>query len=546
MMASCSDILDETPSSGYDRDTFFDSVDRVESAVLGVYGAISNSNHYGWYQMSLPASDDMYLTNRTSNDNQIHDIVHYSLSSSNAWVQILWQQKYIALNRANLAIAGVEAMKDYPQEKRLLELDAELRFLRAFVSFDLVVNWGDVPYKTSSTDDYASAFGPRCDRQQIYDTIISDLEFAAENLPWQVSNSPERPGQGAARAMLMRVMMQRAGYSLSNDGTLSRPEENERTALFRKVLAQWKIFETEGFHGFHPGGYVEYFMNTSAGIANPVETLWEISMTHEQGRLNGSAWGVYNGPAVAAPTGISATEATGYMGRANGFFIVLPEWKDFYEESDVRRDVNICEYQLAWNATEKIHEKKARPNTSWYVGKWRREWMSPESWNKNMNYGDVNYCPLRYADVVLLAAEAANEVGESSLAWELINRVRVRAGAIPVNNSNYEVIMAPVKAHLTLTYIDDSTDSGKIKTLLYFERGRELAYEGQRKYDLIRWGVLGDALRLFGRMTILNSKNTPMYPAFRNFTDGKNELLPIPLKELQSNPLLEGRNNPGF
>ncbi len=93
-------------------------------------------------------------------------------------------------------------------------------------------------------------------------------------------------------------------------------------------------------------------------------------MTHEQGRLNGSAWGVYNGPAVAAPTGISATEATGYMGRANGFFIVLPEWKDFYEESDVRRDVNICEYQLAWNATEKIHEKKASPYTCWYIGTW--------------------------------------------------------------------------------------------------------------------------------------------------------------------------------
>ncbi|MBD5233602.1 MAG: RagB/SusD family nutrient uptake outer membrane protein [Bacteroidales bacterium] len=545
-LASCSDILDETPSSGYDRDNFFANVERAESAVLGVYGAISENTHYGWYQMALPASDDMYFTNRTHNDNQVHDIVHYAVNSTNTWIQTLWEQKYVSVNRANLAIEGIENMKAYPSDERLVQLVAELRFLRAFIAYDLVVNWGDVPFKTESTATYEGAFGARRDREDIYDIIVDDLTFAADNLPWTAAGAPERPGQGAARGMLMRVLMQRAGYSLSMDGELSRPDNSTRTALYRQVLEQWKAFEAAGVHNFHPGGYAEYFKNTSAGIANPVETLWEIPMTHEQGRRNGSAWGVYIGPAVATPDGISAAETNNFMGRANGFFYVVPEWQSFYEATDERRDINICTYRFDWNSANKQHVKNNRPNTSWYVGKWRREWMSSESWNKNLNYADVNFCPLRYADIVLLAAEAANELGDTPLAWELINRVRERAGATAVGTGNYAKIMAPTKVKHTLTFIDDSTEAGKIRTVLYFERGLELAFEGQRKYDLIRWGVLGRALRLFGQASVVNAGTNLAYPACRNFVDGRSELLPVPLKEIQSNPLLEGKNNPGY
>lgn len=545
-LASCSDLLDESPSSGYDRDSFFDSVEKAESAVLGVYGAIANHTHYGYYQMALFASDDMFFTSRTQNDNAIHDIAHYALTASNTWIQTLWQQKYLAIDRANLAISGIEGMKGYSSDNTLRALVAELRFLRAFVSYDLIVNWGDVPYKTEFTGDYDSAFGTRRDREEIYDIIVGDLNFAIDNLPWTVGGAPERPGQGAARAMLMRVLMQRAGYSLSLDGQMTRPSNSERNAMFRAVLEQWDAIESAGVHNFHPGGFVEYFMNTSAGIASPVETFWEIPMTQETGRTNGSAWGIFNGPAVAAPTDIPASEAHNYMGRANGFFYVVPEWQDFYESTDVRRDVTICTYRYDWNSDRKQHVRNNRPNTSWYVGKWRREWMDHSSWNKNLNYADVNYCPLRYADMVLLAAEAANELGDAPRAWDLINRVRIRAVATPVSLANYNSVMAPVKAKVTLPYIDDSTEYGKVLTMIYFERGRELAFEGQRKYDLIRWGVLGQALRLFGSMSAVNAGKNMAYPACRNFVDNRNELLPVPLSEIQTNRLLGGVNNPGF
>ena len=81
---------------------------------------------------------------------------------------------------------------------------------------------------------------------------------------------------------------------------------------------------------------------------------------------------------------------------------------------------------------------------------------------------------------------------------------------------------------------------------LYFERGFELAYEGQRKYDLIRWGILYDALQLFGSKSIVNQGTKNAYPAYKNFRVGHSELLPIPLKEIQSNYKLNGINNPGY
>lgn len=75
--------------------------------MLGVYGSIASNTHYGWYQMALPASDDMHFTARTNNANMIHDVAHYKVGVSNTWIQNLWQMKYQAIDRANLAIAGI-------------------------------------------------------------------------------------------------------------------------------------------------------------------------------------------------------------------------------------------------------------------------------------------------------------------------------------------------------------------------------------------------------------------------------------------------------
>lgn len=545
---SCEDTLTETPDSSYDKESFFTSEANADMAVMGIYSSISDYRHYGWYEMAAHASDDMFYTSRTHSDNTVHDMAHYRVTSTNEWVEWLWLLKYQGIDRANLAIDGIVNMPDYAGSKNLQELDAECRFLRAFLAFDLVKYWGDVPFKTNYTSNYEEAYGPRVDREEIYDQIIADLDFAKEHLEWATAgSSPERATQGAARALLMRIYLQRAGYSLQMDGQLTRPDETKRAEYFNAAIAEWEAIEANGYHGFCDEGYEQLFKNFSQDVLDSKESIFEIAFFHQQGARNGGAWGIYNGPAVAEVQGVATSEMSNYMGRANGFFIVVPEWRAFFEENDVRRNVSICTYRFIWDADSMKHVKQERNAGSWYPGKWRREWMPSDKWNKNMNYGDVNYCVLRYADVVLMAAEAYNETGNTAEAWRLLNQVRARAGATEYTDANYEELMKTRKATHDLTFIDDGSAQGRFRTALYWERGFELAFEGVRKFDLIRWGVLGDALRLFGEQSSVNKKGgNAAYPAYQNFVDGKNELLPIPLVEIQSNPNYGGKNNPGY
>lgn len=548
LFSSCNDMLTETPSSGYDKDSYFESAEKADMAILGIMSSISDYNHYGQDEMAMPASDDMYFASRTQTDNKINDITHYRYNSGNDWIEYLWRMKYQGIDRANTAVKGISGMPDFNSDAELRRLEGEARFLRAFLTFDLIKYWGEVPFTTEPASGYDSSFRPRRTHDELYDIVIEDLTRAAEQLPWAADGvSPERATQGAARALLMRVLMQRAGYWLATDGSFQRPSSTVRRECYTKVLEQWEEFKKNGYHDFYPGGFGQLFKDVSGLVLNSKENLWEVAMYHDQGRRNGSAWGIYNGPVVQQPTGLATTEAANYMGRGQGFLLVVPEWYDFFEEVDQRRDIVICTYRYVWNSDTKTQDKQERQNTSWYLGKWRREWMPVGQANKNLNYGDVNFCPLRYADVVLMAAEAYNELGETAEAWNLLNKVRERAGATPLSTSNYQRFIGRNLAKMPVNeFIDDSSEQGKIRVALYFERGLELAFEGQRKYDLIRWGVLDKAIKMFGEKSVINSKTTKPYQAYQNFIHGQHELFPIPLKEMQSNHALKGINNNGF
>ncbi len=548
MLSSCDDLLTETPSSGYDKDTYFADAEKADMAILGIMSSISDYNHYGQDEMAMPASDDMYFASRTQSDNKINDISHYRYNSGNDWIEYLWRMKYQGIDRANVAVKGIAAMPDFETDADLRRLEGEARFLRAFLTFDLIKYWGEVPFTTEPATGYESSFRPRMSHDDLYARVIEDLSRAIEQLPWAAEGvSPERATQGAARALLMRVQLQRAGYWLAPDGSFNRPSASVRRECYNSVIEQWEAFKANGYHDFYPGGFGQLFKDVSGSVLNSKENLWEVAMYHDQGRRNGSAWGIYNGPVVAAPTGLATTESANYMGRGQGFFLVVPEWYDFYEEVDQRRDIVVCTYRYTWDSAKKEHVKQERQRTSWYLGKWRREWMPAGQANKNMNYGDVNFCPLRYADVVLMAAVAYNELGETPEAWTLLNSVRERAGATPITTSNYQRFIGRNLAKMPVNeYLDDSSEQGKVRMALYFERGLELAFEGQRKYDLIRWGVLDKAIKLFGERSSLNSGSTKPYQAYQNFIHGQHELFPIPLKEMQSNHALGGVNNNGF
>lgn len=575
--------LTEKPTSFYEMDTYFTTADKAKMAVIGIYDCLAAEGSYGQYVMPFASSDDMYMVRGTATgDGTRRDISHYALTSSNTWVASVWNYIYEGIDRANTAIAGIEKMPGYENSDELKELVAQARFLRAFLAFDLVCYWGDVPFKTTSTGSFGDTAQPRTEREKIYDQIIIDLDFAKIHLkPGNEVASSEVPCRGAARALLMRVYLQRAGYSLDRTTrTLTRPDDATRKNYFDAVIEEWKAFGTEGYHNFYGAGYEELFKNYSKLVLNNQESLWEIAFEPNNGQKdNAGYWATYNGPLVDAPDAGSGAANQNFFGRANAFFIVLPYWGDFYDDNDVRRDVNFVDYVYRWVKKDKAQVKMSvcqeiSKNMYRYPGKWRREWMAPGF--VDPNHTGVNYCPLRYADVVLMAAEAYNEINDTPKAWELLNDVRARAHATEINSSNYASLMKAPKVY-DLPFISDGDEAGKFRTALYWERAFETAYEGQRKFDLIRWGVLGDALRaaqtyiegweeganLFkdvdknGKPTKLEEGESPAvwdpvvwatqnYVAGHNFVDGKHELLPIPLAEIQSNAQLNGENNPGY
>lgn len=552
ILASCEDQLTEKPGSYYDEEKFFSDPDNVSMGIMGIYNVVGTL--YGSNMMAFFVSDDAMYSAPGASDSGRRDISSYTMTTTNRTVEDVWAATYRGLERANYMIAGIENMDGYSGNEELHALVAEAKFLRALFSFNLVVFWGDVPYKTTPTSTYEEAYLPRTDREEIYDQIIQDLTDAEEGLEWADDNdSPERATQGAARALKMRVLLQRAGYSLQMDGTLQRPDDAVRRECFNGVIEEWEAFEENGYHGFFNSsvdgvdGYEGLFRSFSAGVLNSKESLFEVAFYTMDGNTGvQGTWGATIGPWVAAPN-ILSTEADQFMGRASAYFRVIPDWYDFFEEQDKRRDVMICTTQWNWDSEEYNHVPQDNFNNtrSWYPGKWRRTWM-PVGF-KHMDRTDVNFCMLRYADVVLMAAEAYNEVGETAMAWDLIDRVRERAEATPLNQgANYTRLMKAPKVY-DLDFIDDGDEQGRIRTAIFWERGFEQACEGQRKYDLIRWGVLEETIQLTYDNTQANKEgSTKGYLAGENFRSGQHELFPIPLDEMQANPRLENTNNPNY
>ena len=534
--------LTEKPSSFYEKDTYFVTEGKAQMAVVGIYDCLETTDYYGQNIMPFFGSDDMFMVRGTGSDGTRRDISHYLYNASNTWIASVWRCAYQALDRANVAIASIEAMSGFAENKNLQEIDGQARFLRAYIAFDLVKFFGDVPFSTEYTNGFANTSKPRTDRELIYDQIIEDLNYAKTYLKSgrEVASS-EIPCSGAAHTLLMRVYLQRAGYSLNcSSRQLTRPDDTTRKGYFEAVIKEWEALKAEGYHGFYAGGYEQLFKNYSQLTLDNQESLWEIAFEPNQGlKDNAGVWATYNGPLVDAPGSYPGTSS--YMGRANAFFRVLPAWKNFFEEGDERRDVMVCTYQYKWDADKKAHKLvENKKLTDWYPGKWRREWM-PKGFVDPNNTG-VNYCPLRYADVVLMAAEAYNEIGNTPEAWRLLNEVRHRAGATETNS--LQAYKAAQPNLYELPYFNSGDEADNFRTALYWERGFELAFEGQRKYDLLRWGILGDALKLF--QSKMDKSLKGKYVAGDKFIKGKHELFPIPLGELQANPALKNQNNPGY
>lgn len=547
IMLGFSACFDDKLYDRYSSDSFFTSVNRMDMAVLGCYASLQGNAVYGMNLFTAYDSDtDLQIAQGATvpTDNFICNIGHYYILPSEIGIQNTWQALYAGIRDANVVLANADKVPRYSDEeqKKWEKLVGEAKFLRALMYFELVRFWGDVPLVLDVSKVGGDLLVKRTDRTLVYNQIVKDLNEAYQVLPWhdEMLTYVCRAHKSAALGMLARVNLYRGGYSLHQDGKMKRPDNY--MDYYKEVLKWTKLLIESGKHELS-ADYGQIFKNQCQFVLEPKECIFEIDLFFSSGVLSGGQMGYYNAPKVTK----GKYNAT--MNRVNthhGFYMM-------FDEGDKRRDVSVGNFTTKADGTQVIISP-AR-SESYGIGKWRREYQTEAQHNDLAT--SINFVLLRYADVLLMRAEALNEVngGPTDDAVELVNQVRRRGFGLPASTP-VEVMNAETG------YVDKKTADfvGHDDFLVYLqdERARELAFESAiRRTDLIRWNILAEKINEMyhfveahkGGGNAQNTEDTEgsegiyfkynfRYIAYDYFVAGKHELYPIPGRERRENPNL--------
>ncbi|MFN3802337.1 RagB/SusD family nutrient uptake outer membrane protein [Belliella pelovolcani] len=465
ILTSCEDYLEVPPVSSFGPDYVFSNVTNATIALTGVYAALGGDNGYGIrLSMYYPLDDDIMMGQGGNPfpDNERRDIAHYNVQPSNTQLRVPFNQLYQGVERANICIAEIPRMAMYTngtefERRELRRLHGEALTLRAQFYFELIRNWGDIPAQFEPSSTQEDLFLERTDRDVIYDRIIEDLGQAAELLPWATSGSSnERITQGAARALRARIALFRGGYSLRLDRQMRRGANHMQFYQIARDEALAVI--NSGAHNLNPSFESVFREGLLARRKEPnQEILWELAMTGGGSSFGDSKLGYYNGPR--------------WNNLGNSALTILPTFFYSFDENDQRRDVSAAPYNINQDFTI-----VARTLQTMVDGKFRRDWMTnPVVINSNAQYFGINWPMIRYSDVLLMFAEAENEInnGPTPAAIQAYEQVRTRGFGGDAS------LIGP-----TPTTYQDFFDA------VVQERAFELSGEGIRKYDLIRWNLL--------------------------------------------------------
>lgn len=533
----CNDFLSEEPYTKYSVNKAFDTVEKLSSATLGIYEVLSTQDLYGKNIPLLEATSDIEINKANkinSNINDVGQISNFNIIPSNSQIETLWKQFYASINRANLVIANYKLTvteSDLDKSKVNMYL-AEAKVLRAFVYFELIKRWGDVPFVTEPAS-VTDLFHERVDKFKIYDSIISDIETSIPSLPWYNEELYEkgRMHKGAAMGLLSRICLFAGSYYLDNDGVMKRHEKYKD--YLKKVDLVTEELISSNVHALNPD-YENIFYKVCQNELEPSETMFEIGMAY----LNGAS-------KHASTIGANGSIGVPVKKHSNTYNCNPKVYTHQYARSkfadeDKRRDISIADYVLT--GVDFNHEP-VTDKGSFTFAKWRRDWHKavPQNWACS----DVNNVILRYSDIYLMRAEVLNELDESGSvnteAVELVNKVRRRGYGFDINTPN------PI-SDVPNEFLTDKETFFKFLTDEY---AREFTGEGGRRFHLIRWNILKDKIKemsdlfddssqresLFGKIKVFLPKQT--------YVHGKHELYPIPYREIvESKGLLS--NNPNY
>lgn len=461
------------------------TADELKAGVNAVYGPLQSHGMYSrWLQYVY---DNMGQENEKYGNlsSSLNDFIEFTISPTNENVYYLWKNCYNGIFRANTLldhIDNIQALDLTAAEKN--QKIGEVKFLRAHYYFLLVSRFGDVPLHTTVS---GSSLG-RSSKESVYDLIVSDLESAASLLLDNANTDEGRITMGAANAMLGKVQLYRENYAAAKvafDKVITSGEYSLTTTYFDNFTGETEFNSESVFEVlFIPAGSNGGFSWAAAGDSD---------IGRDQSAFKAPEYGMKGWHNVNPSTSL-----------LNEFEATDPRYADsFYSDGD--------SYGAGGASTVGSAELGDDLHPAW------RKYMLTYKQGADLdyyNFSDINFRVLRYADVILMAAEVENELGNLSDAIDLMNEVRTRVGM-----DNYGT------AAMNATYPVSS--KAEFFTALVHERRVELAGELTRFPDLVRWDLASSNLT--------------------NFTAGKNELLPIPQKEIDTNDQLTNADqNSGY
>ncbi len=473
---SCKKYLDKSPLDSVNTSNFWKTAD---DAVAGINGAYQPMQWPKLFNLRIWTSD-IWAGNSVvgagggTDGIETQDIANFVTTTDNAAALDIWRGPAPGILRCNLVLQNVPGMDIDPALKnRIL---GEAKFLRATYYFILVRLFGDVPLLTQPQTPEDDLRPSRTSKDEVYKLIVQDLTEAIDLLPPKSSYSGSdvgRASKGAAAGMLAKVYLTLGDYQQTVD-------------LCKQVTTLGYTLNAN------------YGDNWNPLMKNTNESLFEIQYI---GKTSFSFWDNENQASwVSTFTGPRNSD---FVGGGYGWDQPTQEFVDSYEAGDKRKDVTVL-YSGGPDFDGKAY-KSSYSTTGYNL----RKFLVPKSISPDYDTNPEDFPVLRYADVLLMQAEAQNELGQTTEAEAPLNLVRERAGLPDVHGL--------------------SKDAMKDKIL--HERRMELAFEGDRWFDLIRVnnGQYGlDFLHSIGRV---------------NATQ-KHLLLPIPQKERDANPNLS--QNPGY
>lgn len=503
---SCKKLLDKEPDFVSPKDYYNTAAD-VTKALNGVYNRLIDNNGRLYSRglfSSLVVSDEAFFLGFSINNIRV-----MVFDAGDLDIGRMWEVIYEGINRANLLVENVDkAQMDTVQRNAV---KGEALFLRAYYYYLLVDMYGAVPLKLYSTQSPTDVNLPRSSVADVYAQIVKDMK-TAETLVNDISyfSYNERVSKTAVQAVLARVFLTMAGQPLND------------VSKYTDALDYTNRVIASGKHSLNPD-FKQIFINHSQNINESKECIWEVGMSGNMVSNIAGQVGIENG--LLCPD-LNIGYSAGAMHPTPKLFSV------FGTADTLRRDWSIAPYKYVASGSTAI--KSYYTATQIYdrtAGKWRREY---ETEAKTRNYNSTNFPVIRYSDVLLMKAEAENEVnGPTAAAYNAINMVRRRAFAKPINTPN---AVCDIPAGLSkLAFF----------TELQNERLRELCFEGNRKHDLIRWGIYVKTMNDLGADMSVTSPSGFKYSGNAGLnTTSRNVLFPIPITEVTINKLVP--QNPGF